>query len=263
MNKTILRMLGWTLIGFAAATGLAMAQAHAAANVASMKGDVRIGNNAVTLNQRIIAGSTISTGPGAQVILKFDDGQQVVLNETTTFRITDFRYREAEPRNDRAVFDLLQGALRFITGIVGHRNREVVQLRVSQATIGIRGTDFMVGLVNPVYLSVISGAVGATNAAGTVVFGAGTVGTVASATSLAVTIPATALPGTIGGAFSNLAAAQVTAAVTGVGGATGAATGGVAAPAATAGVGTAVGIGVGAAIIGVSVDNGSSATTHH
>lgn len=259
MSKTILRMLGWTLIGFTAAFASAV---QAAANVASMKGAVRIGNNAVTLNQRIVAGSTISTGPGAQVILRFDDGQQVVLNETTSFRITDFRYSESEPRSDRAVFDLLQGALRFITGIIGTRNREVVQLRVSQATIGIRGTDFMVGLVNPAYLSVISGAVSATNAAGTVVFGAGTVGTVASATSLAVTIPATALPGAIGGAFNSLAAAQVTAAVTSVGGATGAAAGGAAAPAATADLGTtALVLGVAAGVIGSAVSN--TTTSHH
>ena len=259
MNKTILGTLGWTLIGFTAAFAGAV---HAAANVASMRGDVRIGNSPVTLNQRIITGSVISTGPGAQVVLKFDDGQQVVLNETTTFRITDFRYRQAEPRGDRAVFDLLQGALRFITGIVGNRNREIVQVRVPQATIGIRGTDFMVALVNPAYVSVISGAVGATNAAGTVVFGAGTVGSVASASSLAVTIPATALPGAVGSAFNSLAAAQVSAAVTGAaGGAAGAASGAAAAPVATAGVGTAVGIGIAVVVIGAAVKSDSS-TTH-
>jgi hypothetical protein len=36
-----------------------------------------------------------------------------------------------------------------------------------QATIGIRGADFMVVLVNPAYLPVLRGAVGVTNAAGT------------------------------------------------------------------------------------------------
>jgi len=247
----------------AAGAILFSAQAFADATIVSMKGDVRVGNDTATMNQRIFSGATVNTGIGAQAILKFDDQQQVVLNENTTFKIADFRYRPLEPRGDRAVFDLLRGALRFITGIVGARNPNVVALRVPQATIGIRGTDFMVALVNPAYVNVVSGAVSTTNAAGSVVFGAGSVGQVASASTLAVPISASALPPAASGAFSNLAAAQVTAAVTpaAAGGPTaGAATGSVAAP--PAGVGAAVGLGVGAAVIGTTIHDNST-TTHH
>ncbi len=260
MNKTISRTLGWMLIGFGAAFA---SLAHADAVVHSLRGDARIGNTPITLDQRIYSGATISTGPGTLVVLRFDDGQQVVLNEATTFRITDFRYREAEPRGDRAVFDLLQGALRFVSGIVGARNRKIVQLRVPQATIGIRGTDFMVALVNPVYVSVISGAVRATNGAGSVVLGAGTVGTAASATSLAVTILATALPGAASSAFNGLAAAQLSAAAgVGAGGAAASASG--AAPAAPASMrlGTAVGVRIAAGVIGTTLKSGGTTTNH-
>jgi hypothetical protein len=248
----------------AAAALLASAPAFADGAIVSMTGDVRVGNNPALPQQRVIPGSTINTGIGARAILRFDDDQQVVLNENTTFRIADFRYRAAEPRGDRAVFDLLRGALRFITGVVGARNPDVVRLRLPQATIGIRGTDFMVALVNPAFVNVLSGAVSATNGGGSVVFGAGSIGQVASAASLAVPIPASALPAAASSAFSNLAAAQVAAAVTPAaasGGAAGAAGGAAAAP--TAGVGAAVAIGVGAALIGTAVDDGSAATTHH
>jgi hypothetical protein len=139
-----------------------------------------------------------------------------------------------------------------------------VQLRVPQATIGIRGTDFMVALVNPAYVNVVSGAISATNGGGAVVFGAGSIGQVASASALAVPIPASALPAAASSAFSNLAAAQVAAAVTPAAASSataGAATGAVAAP--TAGVGAAVVIGVGAAIIGTAVDDTSTSATHH
>jgi len=249
----------------AAAALLASAQALADGALTSMRGDVRIGNTAAAANQRVLSGATITTGIGAQAIIKFDDQQQVVLDQNTTFRIADFRYRAQEPRGDRAVFDLLRGALRFITGVVGARNPNIVQLRVPQATIGVRGTDFMVALVNPAFVNVVSGAVSTTNAGGTVVFGAGSIGQVASASSLAVPIPASALPAAASGAFSNLAAAQVTAAVTpaAAGGATAGAATGAAAAAPTAGVGAAVAIGVGAAVIGTAVDDGGAATTHH
>ncbi|MEX2198618.1 MAG: FecR family protein [Burkholderiales bacterium] len=255
-------------IQFAVATLTALLSSAALADavISSMKGDVRIGNDAAVNTQRVFTGTTINTGPGAQVILKFDDQQQVVLNENTTFRIADFRYRATEPRSDRAVFDLLRGALRFISGVVGARNPNTVALRVPQATIGIRGTDFMVALVNPAYVDVVNGSIATTNSAGTVVFGPGSIGSIASTSSLATPIPATALPGAASGAFSNLAAAQVAAAVTPAaaqGVAAGAAAGTVAAP--TAGIGAAIAVGVGAAIIGTAVgdEGGGRSTTQH
>jgi hypothetical protein len=185
------------------------------------------------------------------------------MNENTSFRITDFRYRAEQPRGDRAVFDLLRGALRFITGIVGARNPNSVAVRVPQATIGIRGTDFMVVLVNPAFVNVISGSVGVTNGGGTAVFGAGGIGSVASASSLPVSIPASALPPAASGAFGNLAAAQVQAAAAAIpgGAAPGATTGTAAAAKPGAAVGAAVGLGVGAAVIGIST--GETTTTHH
>ncbi|HEY5635516.1 MAG TPA: FecR family protein [Burkholderiales bacterium] len=249
---------------FAAAALLASAQAFAAGTIIDMKGDVRVGNNPALPQQKIVSGSTITTGIGAQAILKLDDQQQIVLNENTTFRIADFRYRAAEPRGDRAVFDILRGALRFITGVVGARNPAVVQVRFPQATIKIRGTDFMVALVNPAYVNVISGAVSATNGGGTVVFAQGSIGSIASASSLAVPTSPSALPAAAGSAFANLAAAQVAAAVTPAAAssaAAGAATGAPAAPA--AGVGAWVTIGVAAAVIATAVNEGGETTTHH
>ncbi|MDH3265035.1 MAG: FecR family protein [Paracoccaceae bacterium] len=249
---------------FAAAALLASVQAFAAGAIIDMKGDVRVGNNPALPQQKVVSGSTITTGIGAQAILKLDDQQQIVLNENTTFRIADFRYRAAEPRGDRAVFDILRGALRFITGVVGARNPNVVQVRFPQATIGIRGTDFMVALVNPAYVNVISGAVSTTNAGGSVVFGAGSIGQVPSASTLAAPISSSALPPAASSAFSNLAAAQVTPAVAPA--AAGSATSGAATSGATAapsaGVGAAVTFGIGAALIGTAVKDSTTTTRH-
>jgi hypothetical protein len=198
------------------------------------------------------------------VILRFDDGQQVVLNQNTEFRIVDFRYNEGDPRSDRTVFELLRGALRMVSGTIGSRNPQAVALRTPQATMGIRGTDFMVALVNPAYISVLQGAVTATNTAGTVAFGAGTVGSVATSATLAAAIPASALPAAASAAFGNLGAAAVVGAAGTAGGVSagaGEATG------AAAGVsGTALGIGAAAAAAAAAAAShggGNSTTTHH
>ena len=57
---------------------------------------------------------------------------------------------------------IMKGAMRSVSGLIGARSRNSFALRVPQATIGIRGTDFMVALVNPAYMSVLNGAIAAT-----------------------------------------------------------------------------------------------------
>jgi hypothetical protein len=198
------------------ATFLSAGSVLASAIVQSVKGEARASldvtrHGPVVPGQRYQAGTTFKTGPGGQMVLKFDDGQNVVLNENTEFKVAEYRYAEAKPAEDRSVFELLTGALRVISGAIGKRNQAAFELRIPQATIGIRGTDFMVVLVNPAYVSVTQGAVAATNAAGTAAFGAGTVGSVTSFNVLGAAIPASSLPAAASSAFSTMSSASLAA----------------------------------------------------
>ena len=248
-------------VALAAALPLA---AYANGVVQSMKGDVRAGPvgqtaRTVAVDQRLTPGTAVVTGADAQVVLRFDDGQQVVLNQNTEFRVVDFRYEASDSKMDRTVFDLVRGALRMASGAIAGRNRQAVVLRTPQATIGIRGTDFMVALVNPAYVSVLRGAVSVTNAAGTVALGAGTFGTVATSAALATAIPASALPAAASAAFSSMSAA---AGVAAAGGASAGAAGTGAAGGA-GGVGAA-GVAAGAAAAaGIAASTRKSSTTSH
>ena len=260
-----MKNLGKSIAAFALAmlfAGAALAQGV----VQSMRGDVRAGpagqpGAAITVNQRLAVGAAVTTGPDAQAILRFDDGQQVVLHQNTEFRIVDFRYEASDPKADRTVFELIKGALRMASGAIIGRNRQAVALRTPQATIGIRGTDFMVALVNPAYVSVLEGAVSVTNAAGTVGFGAGSIGSVASSAVLATAIPASALPAAASAAFSSMSAAAGVAAAGGA--AEGAAGTAGAAGGATAGTAAAVGAAAAAAAGAAAASRSTSTTTHH
>ncbi len=202
------------------------ASAFGAAVVQESKGDVRAGatpaqSKPVAPNQRLLSGASVITAAGSRVTLRFDDGQVVALHENTHFRIVDFRYRPQEPAADRAVFDLLRGALRVVTGALGKRNRSAFALRTPPATIGIRGTDFMVAIVKPAsYVSVLRGSVAAANKAGTVAFEAGIFGSIATRSTLAVTIPASALPDAASSAFGSLGTLPITPADSAVSAAT-------------------------------------------
>jgi hypothetical protein len=181
----------------------------------------------------------------------------VVLNENTEFRVNQYSFDKDKPQSDNMAVQLYKGAMRSVSGLIGTRNRQAFALVAPQATIGIRGTDFMIALVNPAYLSVLQGTISATNAVGTATFGAGATATVASATALAVAIPASALPASVASTFGNLSSVAVGAAGAGAGAASGAAAGGI-----TAGM-----VAAGFAVVGVAVaasnsnDNQTTATT--
>ena len=215
MTTTKGRPFASAILAFGIASLFLAASAFGAAVVQESKGDVRAGatpalSKPVSPNQRVPSGTSLITSPGSRVTLRFDDGQVVALHENTEFRIAEFYYQPHEPTADRAVFVLLRGALRVVTGALGKRNRDAFALHVPQATIGIRGTDFIVAIVNPAYLSVLKGSVAATNVAGTVAFEAETFGSIEASSTLAVPIAASVLPGQAAAAFRSLGALPIT-----------------------------------------------------
>lgn len=223
--------------------------AYAAATIQSLNGDVRAeatGQTAsvATSSQRLEAGATVHTGANGQAMLRFDDGQMVAISPNSSFKIEQFRYDAAKPEQNSVALSLFRGALRLVTGLIGQKDHSKFALKTPTATIGIRGTDFMVALANQSYVQVIQGGVAATNAAGTVAFTAGTTGVVAGASTLATTITASALPASVGATFSSLGSISMAAG---------------AGAAAAAGTGTTSGAGV-AAATGAGASAGTGAT---
>ena len=145
----------------------------------------------------------VSTGDNSQAVLKFEDGQVIALQANTSFRIHDYRYNPKEVEKSNIFFSMLKGGLRAITGLIGSKRQTAFKLQTPNATIGIRGTDFMVVMSNQMYSNVVSGSISMTNAAGTAVFSAGQTAVVASATVLPVSISAAAVPA---GTFTQLGA---------------------------------------------------------
>src|SRR6266705_2544931 len=127
MSANVGRFLSSIILASGIAGLFLAASAFGAAVVQELKGDVRAGatpaqSRSVAPNQRVPSGTVVTTAPGSRVVLRFDDGQIVALHENTQFRIEDFRYRRQEPEADRAMFVLLRGALRVLTGTLGRRS---------------------------------------------------------------------------------------------------------------------------------------------
>lgn len=93
-------------------------------------------------------GDTISTDSTGWAVLMMEDGGSITLRSGGKLRIDDYLYDPEQPKNGRSWLSLLQGSLRSITGAIGKLNPGSYQLTAGQATIGIRGTDFDVVVVN-------------------------------------------------------------------------------------------------------------------
>jgi len=256
------RTFAWMLLAFA---GIAFAGlAQAAAVLSEVKGDVRTappgrGAAPAAQNEQLGPGTAVLTGEASQAVIRFDDGQVVALGQNTSFKIVDFAYNSSQPSEGRVVMDLLKGALRSITGLIARANHQAFALRVPQATIGIRGTDFLVDVEpNPgAFVSVNNGIIAVTNDAGTTLFGPGQAGAVASATSLPTGVAASQLPAGVASEFSGLNG------LGGLGGLSGGAGAGGAAAGLTAGDAALIGAGIVAAGAIGAASGGSSTTTHH
>jgi len=85
------------------------------------------------------AGDRVTTGDGSRVLVKLAEGSVVKLGENG--RLV---FSEIQPGKDlfKATLQILEGAFRFTTELVGKGRKREVNVRVSQVTAGIRGTDF-------------------------------------------------------------------------------------------------------------------------
>ena len=130
-------------------------------------------------------GETLSTEHDSYAQVRFEDGTQVTMKPNTSLRIANVMFIVDRPKEDSFIVELLRGGMRAVTGLVGKRNEEKVEVNTSTSTIGIRGTTFSVddcvstacaNLERGVYVGVADGRIVVRNAEGTGFYNAGQFG---------------------------------------------------------------------------------------
>ncbi len=98
----------------------------------------------LSVGSQVEPGETLITEEKTYAQVRFIDKGVVTLRPGTQFKIESFAFEEKAPEKDSAVFGLLKGALRSVTGLVGKRgNQDAYKMNTATATIGIRGTDYI------------------------------------------------------------------------------------------------------------------------
>ncbi len=192
-------------VSTAAPTTAAAEAATEVSRIYVVNGNVFVtqGNNPahrVDGSENLVSRSLVSTGDNSAALLKFEDGQVVTMQANSTFNVREYHYDRNKIENSSIIFSVFRGGMRFITGLIGQHDKRAFRLSTPNATIGIRGTEFMVAMSGKtMYSQVLKGSIGMTNAAGSAIVAAGQSAQVPSASALATLLPATAIPaGTFG-----------------------------------------------------------------
>ncbi len=124
--------------------GILLQNAYAAGQIDLVEGNVSVTTAAGQLRipgkgERIEAGDTISTGRGGEIHVHMDDNGLIAVRANTFLKIES--YKAEGTKDDGAVFRLLRGSFRSITGWIGKNSPQRYAVLTPTATVGIRGTD--------------------------------------------------------------------------------------------------------------------------
>jgi hypothetical protein len=134
------------LVAGGAAFGEAGKVVFAVGDVAALRGSVRV---PLAAGATIDAGDTIVTAAQSHAQLRFTDDALVALKPESELRIERYYFNGREDGTEIAVFRLVKGGFRTLTGQIGKLSGDRYQLLTTQATIGIRGTHYQVQLCAP------------------------------------------------------------------------------------------------------------------
>ncbi len=142
------RLLEVFCIAFCAAALALPARAEPAGKVLTAGGDALVLRGSqilrISSGSAIESGDQIHTGADGKALIVFTDSGLIWIRSNSDFVVDEYSYANGQGGRESAFFSLLKGGARSVTGLIGRRNRMSYRLRVSVATIGIRGTDFSV-----------------------------------------------------------------------------------------------------------------------
>ncbi|MBB5390616.1 hypothetical protein HDC89_000762 [Herbaspirillum sp. SJZ102] len=112
-----------------------------------VRGDVQVQRQEQKLpaqvGDKLYSGDRIVTAADAAAGITLRDDTLMSLGPKTSFVLEDFKFNESSGDGNIAV-RVAKGTLRYVSGLIGKHAPERQQVATPTATIGIRGTDFIV-----------------------------------------------------------------------------------------------------------------------
>jgi len=97
----------------------------------------------LTFGSPIEARDTLQTGPRSNLQIRLTDESILSMREQSHLRIENYQFSgKGDDASDSAVFSLVKGAFRTVTGLIGRRDHSRYAVQTPSGTIGIRGTMY-------------------------------------------------------------------------------------------------------------------------
>ncbi|MGB0205473.1 MAG: FecR domain-containing protein [Neptuniibacter sp.] len=129
---------------------------------------------ALKRKSEVFANDLLVTSSKGRLQVKFSDDSRLSLKPKTEFRIAEYRFDEANPDEGKAIYKLLKGGMRTISGKIGKENPDNYSMETVVATIGIRGTHYGTEYTQQgLYTETVEGTVAVKTEQGTVLVNAG------------------------------------------------------------------------------------------
>ena len=119
--------------------------------VAALTGKVNVEDangfeHLLQVRSAIYEGDRLETRVGSSLHLSLDDGAEVFLKPDSVLKVSEYVITNGYGKESSSVLDLLRGGLRTITGAIGGSSAANYQMQTGLATIGIRGTEYVIKL---------------------------------------------------------------------------------------------------------------------
>ncbi|TWC66568.1 FecR family protein [Herbaspirillum sp. SJZ099] len=143
-----LSSVAMVVAALACAASGAQAQENRFAGIMKVvRGDVQVQRQEQKLpaqvGDKLYSGDRIVTAADAAAGITLRDDTLMSLGPKTSFVLEDFKFNESSGDGNIAV-RVAKGTLRYVSGLIGKHAPERQQVATPTATIGIRGTDFIV-----------------------------------------------------------------------------------------------------------------------
>ncbi len=98
------------------------------------------------INSQIFEGDRLETDAESQLLIVMDDGAEIHLKPDSVVKVSEYTITSGYGKESSSILDLLRGGFRKITGSIGASALANYQVQTGFATIGIRGTDYLIKL---------------------------------------------------------------------------------------------------------------------
>lgn len=136
---------------FCCAGGYSSAQAPAVGTFDRVVGEVSVQtlsglSRRANRGDAVMVGEIVATDDTSEAGITASDGTRILLRAKSRFEVTSYNF-DATTNDGSFVTSLLRGSFRMITGLIGKAQPRNHRVSTNTATIGIRGTDFEVVVV--------------------------------------------------------------------------------------------------------------------